>query len=110
MKAEVYRGDDLKVLPSAAAVKQRRYRLRREFETSGKAPLYTHCRECGAPIKHSYRRGFCLGGSCKRAFFRKVQVTQVVKIKRPVQPDEISLWQGTLATDLLAELKSYGPH
>ncbi len=45
-------------LPSAAAIKQRRYRLRKQFEESGHSPLYLVCRECSEPIKPSYRRGF----------------------------------------------------
>jgi hypothetical protein len=68
-----------KPLPSAAAIKQRRHRLK-QFEQSGKAPKYNFCRECGKPIKESYRRGFCPGGACRDAFFKKVQVTHFVRL------------------------------
>jgi hypothetical protein len=64
-----------------AAQKQRRYRLRKQqraWEATGEAWLFTECRECGKSIKASYRRGFCPGGSCKKAFFEKVQVPQVL--------------------------------
>jgi hypothetical protein len=65
-----------------AAVRQRRYR-QRCWERSGEAYLYTECRYCGAPIKPSYRRGFCpasTGRKCRKEFFKAVQVLGVIAI------------------------------
>jgi hypothetical protein len=69
-----------KALPSAEAVKQRRHRLRKQFEESGNAFLFIECRECSKPIKPSYKRGFCPGGACRNVFFKKVQVRTVVRL------------------------------
>jgi hypothetical protein len=65
---------------SGNAERQHRLRIRRKFEESGEAFLYIECRECGKPIKPSFRRGFCQGGSCRKAFFKKVQVLTVVRL------------------------------
>jgi hypothetical protein len=62
------------------AERQHRLRIRRAFEASGKAFLYLECRECGKPIKPSFQRGFCPGGACREAFFKKVQVLTVVRL------------------------------
>jgi hypothetical protein len=79
-KAVVSPADGSKPLRSAAALKQRRYRLRRDYENSGEALLFTECRHCSAPIKPSYKRGFCPGGACREQFFRDVQVRRVIPI------------------------------
>lgn len=62
-----------------AALRQRRYR-QRCWERSGEAWLFVVCRQCGAPIKPSYKRGFCPGGKCRTEFFELVQVPNVVRI------------------------------
>jgi hypothetical protein len=64
------------------ALRQRRYRLRKQYEASGNANLYVACQECDAAIKPSYRRGFCPGGGCRKLFYKKVQVTRVCRITR----------------------------
>ncbi len=71
---------DLKMSQSPDAVRQRRSRARRMFENSGDAFLYVACRECDAPIKPSFRRGFCHGGHCRKQFFKKVQVQSVIAL------------------------------
>lgn len=62
-----------------AAIRQRRYR-QRCYERSGEAWLFVVCRQCGVPIKPSYKRGFCPGGKCRTEFFELVQVPNVVRI------------------------------
>jgi hypothetical protein len=65
------------------AARQRRLRIRRRFEASGDAWLFTHCRECGAPIEPSFSRGFCprkTGKQCRKNFFKKIQVLTVVPV------------------------------
>jgi len=67
----------LKSEPKSNALRQRRLRIRRRFEATGEAWLFTHCRECGAPIEPSFSRGFCprtTGRACRKEFFKKVQV------------------------------------
>jgi hypothetical protein len=78
--AEVCLTNDAKLSHSPDAIRQRRSRARRMFEKSGKAVLYVVCRECHAPIKPSFLRGFCPGGKCRKEFFTKVQVTTVVPV------------------------------
>jgi len=72
------------VCPAADAKKrrQRRYRLRQQSSAlGGKAVLHTRCRECGAPIKPSYLRGFCAnGGTCRKAFFKRTHVLRVIAL------------------------------
>jgi len=64
-----------------AAIRQRRSRARRMYEASGDAYLFTNCRQCDAPIKPSFSRGFCPGGACRKRFFHDdVRVTRVVPI------------------------------
>lgn len=73
----------LKNDPECNALRQRRFRIRRRFESTGEAWLFTHCRECGAPIEPSFRRGFCpraTGRKCRKKFFEKVQVPTVVRV------------------------------
>jgi hypothetical protein len=64
--------------PKCNAERQRRLRIRRRFEATGEAWLYTQCRECGEPIEPSFARGFCprsTGRVCrKNFFFKRVQV------------------------------------
>jgi hypothetical protein len=77
------------------ALRQRRYRLRKQYEASGNANLYVACRECDAAIKPSYRRGFCPGGACRKLFYKKVQVTHVCRVTRAAaQLSEAILVQG----------------
>jgi len=77
------------------ALRQRRYRLRKQHEASGNANLYVACRECDAAINPSYRRGFCPGGTCRKLFFKNVQVTRVCRITRAdAQLSEAILAQG----------------
>jgi hypothetical protein len=64
------------------ALRQRRYRLRKQYEASGNANLYVACQECEAAINPSYRRGFCPGGACRKRFYKRVQVTRVCRITR----------------------------
>jgi hypothetical protein len=71
--------------PAKKKARQRRYHLRKEYEASGDAFLFTECRECGASIKPSYKRGFCANdGKCRDAFFKKVQVRGFVRIKHQI--------------------------
>lgn len=77
---DVRPADGLKMSQSAAAIRKRRSRIRKLFEASGSAFLYVECRECGKPIKPSFKRGFCPGGTCREAFFKKVQVPTVVRL------------------------------
>jgi hypothetical protein len=77
------------------ALRQRRYRLRKQYEESGNANLYVVCRECEAAIKPSYHRGFCPGGACRKLFYKRVQVTHVCRITRAAaQLSEAILVQG----------------
>jgi hypothetical protein len=71
---------DSKVSQSPDAIRQRRSRVRRLFENSGNAFLYVACRECDAPIKPSFQRGFCPGGHCRKQFFKKIQVPTVIAL------------------------------
>ena len=64
------------------AMRQRR-RRQRIYEASGDAWLFTHCRECGASITPSFRRGFCAratGKKCRTLFFKKVQVPTLCRL------------------------------
>jgi hypothetical protein len=71
---------------------RRHYLKRQQLQASGEAFLFTECRECGKPIEDSYTRGFCPGGACRKAFFKKVQVRSWVKIKQQVsEPPTLSL-------------------
>ena len=75
--------NDSKMSQTPDAIRQRRSRARRLYEASGAACLFTACRQCGAPIKPSFSRGFCPGGVCRKQFFRDaVRVTRVVPITR----------------------------
>lgn len=68
--------------PKSNAERQRRYR-QRQYEATGNAWLFTACRECGAPIAPSFKRGFCKGNTgkkCRSKFFKKVQVRGWVPI------------------------------
>jgi hypothetical protein len=77
------------------ALRQRRYRLRKEYEASGNANLYVVCQECNAAIKPSYRRGFCAGGTCRKRHYKRVQVTHVCRVTRAAaQLSEAILAQG----------------
>ena len=77
------------------ALRQRRYRLRKQNKASGGANLHTACRECGKAIKPSYCRTFCPGGGCRKLFYKKVQVTHVCRITRAdAQLSEAILVQG----------------
>jgi hypothetical protein len=77
------------------ALRQRRYRLRKQYEASGNANLYVVCRECDATIKPSYCRGFCPGGSCRKRYYTRVQVTCVCRVTRSAaQLSEAILIQG----------------
>jgi hypothetical protein len=72
-----------KMSQTPEAVRQRRSRARRMYEASGDAYLFTNCRQCDAPIKPSFSRGFCPGGACRKRFFRDdVRVARVVPITR----------------------------
>jgi hypothetical protein len=64
------------------ALRQRRYRLRKQYEDSGNANLYVACRECDAAIHPSYRRGFCRGGTCRKRYYKRVQVSHVCRVTR----------------------------
>ena len=77
------------------ALRQRRYRLRKQHEASGNANLYVACRECDAAINPSYRRGFCPGGTCRKRYYKRVQVTRVCRVTRSAaQLSEAILVQG----------------
>jgi hypothetical protein len=77
------------------ALRQRRYRLRKQYEASGNANLYVACQECEAAIKPSYHRGFCPGGACRKRYYKRVQVTHVCRITRAAaQLSEAILVQG----------------
>lgn len=64
------------------ALRQRRYRLRKQYEASGNANLYVACRECDAAINPSYRRGFCPGGTCRESYYKRVQVSHMCRVTR----------------------------
>lgn len=66
--------------PKSNAERQRQLRIRRRYEATGEAWLYTHCRECGTSIRPSFRRGFCPGGKCRKLFLRRVQVPRVCRL------------------------------
>lgn len=90
MESSGYAGTSVEVRPADGskcngwrngnAERQHRLRIRRKFEDSGEAFLYVECRECGKPIKPSFRRGFCKGGACREAFFKKVQVPTFIRL------------------------------
>jgi len=75
------------LLVSRNAEKQRRYRLAQQQRAG--LTLHKNCRECGAPIKPSCKRGFCANDEkCRKAFFKKVQVAHLIPLDR--QSKELS--------------------
>lgn len=66
--------------PKSNAERQRQLRIRRRYEASGEAWLFTQCRECGTSIRPSFCRGFCPGGKCRKLFSRRVQVPRVCRL------------------------------
>jgi hypothetical protein len=71
--------------PAKKSARNLRHRIKAQQKNHPHAVLFTLCRECGASIKPSYKRGFCAnGGKCRDAFFKKVQVRGFVRIKHQI--------------------------
>jgi len=67
-----------------------RHRIKNQRKKNPHAVLFSECRECGASIKPSYKRGFCANdGKCRDAFFKNVQVTRIVPIVQKKSVAEI---------------------
>jgi hypothetical protein len=71
--------------PAKKSARNLRHRIKTQQKKTPHAVLFVECRECGASIKPSYKRGFCANdGKCRDAFFKKVQVRGFVRIKHQV--------------------------